>query len=410
MAPLLDRDGILLLSAKFLRAFAYGVLTVSLVVYLADTGFAPFQIGLVLSLAVAGGGLSTVLVILFSDRFGRRRSLLILSLLMALSGTILALPPSLFLVGFGVLIGSISLTGGETGPFLSLEQSIIPEISGERERNRVFSVYNFIGYAGLALGSLAGVLPKILRDQFGYSVRDSFLPVFLVVVLVALFLAIIYLGLSVKVEAIPLSRERIGLPRRSRSTVFKLSLLFSLNSFGGGFVIQSFISLWFYLRFQTELSSLSLIIAAGQAVTAVSILVAGPVADRFGLLNTMVYTHIVSNVFLASIAFAPTLPIATGLYLARQSLSQMDVPTRQAYTMAMVPMDERTSAAGLTTLSRNLSQSISPSIAGYLLQTLTVFPGTPFLFGGGIKIVYDLLLYRNFRHVTIPKETKPETV
>ncbi len=411
MAPLLDRDGILLLAAKFLRAFAYGMLTVSLVVYLADTGFTPFQIGLVLSLAVTGGVLSTVLVVLFSDRFGRRRSLLILSLLMAVSGTILALPPSLFLVGFGVMIGSISLTGGETGPFLSLEQSIIPEISEERERNRAFSVYNFIGYAGLAFGSLAGVLPKILQDQFGYSVRDSFLPVFLVVVLVAFFLAIIYLGLSLKVEVIPSCwKKRIGLPRSSRSTVLKLSLLFSLDSFGGGFVIQSFISLWFYLRFQTELSSLSLIIAAGQAVTAVSILVAGPVADRFGLLNTMVYTHIVSNVFLASIAFAPTLPIATGLYLARQSLSQMDVPTRQAYTMAMVPMDERTPAAGVTTLSRNLSQSITPSIAGYLLQTLTVFIGTPFLFGGGIKIAYDLLLYRNFRHVTIPKETKPETV
>ncbi len=408
MPPLSNRDGVLLLLAKFLRTFAYGILTVALVIYLKTTGFNPFQIGLVLSVAVAGGVLSTILVFLLSDRFGRRKSLLFLSLMTALAGTILALPPNLYLVGLGVFIGSISLTGGETGPFLSLEQSIIPEISREVERNRAFSFYNFIGYAGLALGSLAGALPEVLQYQFGYSVRDSFLPIFSVVVLAAFFLAIIYLGLSVRVEvAATAHQNRIGLPRASRLTVLKLSVLFGVDSFGGGFVIQSFISLWFYLQFGVALSSLSLIIAAGQAVTAVSILAAGPVADRLGLLNTMVYTHLVSNVFLASIAFAPTLPIAIGLYLSRQSLSQMDVPTRQAYTMAIVPVDERTPAAGVTTLSRNISQSVSPSIAGYLLQSLTFFLGASFLIGGGIKIAYDLMLYRSFRHTAIPKETAP---
>lgn len=397
-------DGILLLSAKFLRTFTYGILTVSLVIYLATIGFTPFQIGIVLSSAVLGGVFSTLFVVLFADSLGRRKALSVLSLFTALAGVLLGITSDFVLVGVGVFIGSLSLTGGEVGPFLSIEQSIIPQISTEADRNRAFSVYNFIGYLGLSLGSLGGLVPGTLQGELGLSPRESFLPVFTTVVVTGLVLATVYQAFGLTVEA-PVSdtRPRISLPRSSRRVVLKLSALFGLDSFAGGFVIQSIISLWFFLRFGVALSSLSLIIAAGQVVTALSILAAGRVADRIGLLNTMVSTHIISNVFLASIAFAPVLPVAVGLYLARQSLSQMDVPTRQAYTMALVPMDERTPAAGITTLSRNISQSISPSIAGYLLA-LGVASGTPFLLGGGLKIAYDLLLYATFRNVQIPKQ------
>ncbi|HEY5620895.1 MAG TPA: MFS transporter [Candidatus Bathyarchaeia archaeon] len=404
MAPLLDHDGILLLLAKFLRTFVYGILTVSLVIYLATTGFTTFQIGIVLSTAVLGGVFSTILVVLFADKVGRRKSLSALSLLTALTGIILAVTSDFVLLAVGLFIGSLSLIGGEIGPFLSIEQSIIPQISTEPERNRAFSMYNFIGYAGFSLGSLAGVIPEILEKQVGFPVRDSYLPVFSALILAGLVLAAVYQAFGLRVEAATSNgQSRISLPRSSRKAVLKLSALFSLDSFAGGFVIQSIISLWFFRQFGVSLSSLSLIIATGQVVTALSTLAAGRVADRIGLLNTMVFTHIASNVFLASIAFATVLPVAVVLYLARQSLSQMDVPTRQAYVMALVPQDERTPAAGVTTLSRNISQSVGPTIAGYLLQALPTFLGTLFLLGGGLKIAYDLLLYRSFRNVPLPK-------
>lgn len=409
MAPLQDRDGILLLLAKFLRTFVYGLLTVSLVVYLNASGFTSFQIGVVLSAAVAGGVVSTVLVVLLADSLGRRKSLSLLGLLTSLTGVVLALTSDFALAALGLFLGSLSLTGGEIGPFITIEQSIIPQVSAEPERNRAFSVYNFIGYAGLSLGSLGGLVPDYLKNGLGFGLRDSYLPVFLSLVLTGFALSLLYQGFSQRVEAASSSfRSRFSLPRSSRMTVLKLSGLFGLDSFAGGFVIQSIISLWFLLQFGVPLSSLSQIIAAGQIVTAFSILLAGRVADRYGLLNTMVFTHIASNLFLASMAFTPYLPAtvrltgAVGLYLARQSLSQMDVPTRQAYTMALVPVDERVPAAGITTLSRNISQSISPSIAGYLFQAVPTFLGASFLLGGGIKIAYDLLLYASFRNVPIP--------
>lgn len=401
----MNPDGILLLSAKFIRTFTYGILTVSLVIYLATIGFTSFQIGIVLSSTVLGGVFSTLFVVLFADSLGRRKSLSILSLLTVLAGIILVVTSDFVLLAIGLFVGSLSLTGGEVGPFLSVEQSIIPQISAEANRNRAFSLYNFVGYVGLSLGSLGGLVPGILQAEVGFSARESFVPIFATLVVTGLVLATVYQALGRGVEApAPDSRLKISLPQSSRRVVLKLSALFGLDSFAGGFVIQSIISLWFFLRFGVTLSSLSLILAAGQVVTALSILAAGRVADRIGLLNTMVFTHIVSNIFLASIAFAPALPVAVGLYLARQSLSQMDVPTRQAYTMALVPVDERTPAAGITTLSRNISQSVSPTIAGYLLLGFGVVSGTPFLLGGGLKIAYDLLLYSTFRNVQIPKQ------
>lgn len=402
----LHRDGLLLLLAKFLRTFVYGVLTVSLSVFLLRVGFNPFQVGVILSVAVFGGLVSTVLVVLLSDHFGRRKSLSLLSLLTAFSGFILILTSGYWQVALGLFVGSISLTGGEAGPFLSLEQSILPQISTESQRNRVFSVYNFTGYAGLSLGALAGAIPGILEQERGFSLQDSYFPIFALLIFIGIALAVVYQMLGLRVEALRSSvRSRFSLPGSSRKIVFKLSGLFGLDSFGGGFVIQSIISEWFFLVFHVDLRSLGPILAAGQAITAVSILVAGPLADRFGLLNTMVSTHLASNLLLASIPFGQTLTGAVGLYLARQSLSQMDVPTRQAYTMALVPSDERTPAAGITTLSRNISQSISPAFAGYL-ESIPGFLGAPFLVAGSIKVLYDLVLYRTFRKVALPEQNK----
>ncbi len=402
MVPLLGRDGLLLLLAKFLRTFVYGILIVALAFYLPGIGFTTIQIGIVITVALLGGVVSTLLVVFLADRYGRRKSLSILSLATALTGLTLAATSEFWLIALGLFVGSVSLTGGETGPFLSIEQSVVPQISSEAERNHAFSLYNFIGYLGFSLGSLANAIPGIVEQNLGVSVRGSYLPIFLLLALVGVVLAITYQLLGLRVEAVPSTiGSRLSIPKTYHRIVLKLSVLFGVDAFAGGFVLQSVISLWFRLSFQADKATVGEIIALGQVVTAFSFFLAGRAANRFGLLNTMVFSHIASNLFLASLAFAPGLSVAVGLYCARQSLSQMDVPTRQAYTMAIVPVEARTPTAGVTTLSRNITQSISPLLAGYF-QAIPGLLGAPFLLGGGIKIAYDLLLYRSFRHITPP--------
>jgi MFS family permease len=196
---------------------------------------------------------------------------------------------------------------------------------------------------------------------------------------------------------------RETLSPKSKQIVGKLSSLFALDSFAGGFVIQSIVSLWFFTKFGVDLTTLSYIFSIAGVLTAFSYLAAVKIADRIGLINTMVFTHIPSNILIILVAFAPTFPLAVALYLARMALSQMDVPTRQSYLVSVVKENERTAAAGITNISRNITQSISPSIAGYILQSLSIL-SAPFVLGGALKIVYDIMLYFNFKSIKPPEE------
>jgi predicted MFS family arabinose efflux permease len=262
-----------------------------------------------------------------------------------------------------------------------------------------------VGTFAMSAGVLLSGLPQIIAQQYGLNQIESIRPLFLLYGIIGLAVLGIYYLISNKVEvqvngnnynlSEPLKQ---ALSPKSKQIVGKLSSLFALDSFAGGFVIQSIVSLWFFTKFGVELTTLSYIFSIAGVLTAFSFLAAAKFSNRIGLINTMVFTHIPSNILLILIAFAPTFPLAVAFYLARMTLSQMDVPTRQSYLVAVVREDERTAAAGITNISRNITQAVSPSLAGYILQSLS-FLSAPFVLGGVLKIVYDVILYFNFKRI-----------
>ena len=302
------------------------------------------------------------------------------------------------------LIGTINVTGSETSTFLSLEQAILPQtVKDTKRRNTIFGLYNMMGTFAMSAGILISGIPAILQ-QYGLSQANSIKPLFGLYVVIGIVVTATYFMLSEEVEAKkniqrPLTK---ALSSKSKNIVARLSGLFAIDSFAGGFVIQGIVSLWFFTKFDASLITISYIFSIGGVLTAFSFIVATRIADRIGLINTMVFTHIPSNILLIFLGFAPTLPLAIGIYLARMALSQMDVPTRQSYIVAVVNEDERTAAAGITNVSRNVAQAISPSLTGYILQSLPYLVA-PFILSGILKIVYDISLYLNFRNVK-PKD------
>lgn len=401
----LSNDGKLLLASRTLRAVAYGFISVILAIYLKQAGFQELEIGIVLTATLLSSALFTIIAIFYADRVGRKRSLIILAVLMAISGLLFALTTDYTLLLIAALIGTINVTGTEVGAFLSIEQAAIPQVSPEEKRTLAFSLYNTAGTLAVALGALLGGVPEFLQHSFGTRLVDSFKPLFILYSIIAVTTGVIYLFLSARVEvrSIKSAPKTSQLLRpESRRRVFKLSALFALDSFAGGFVLQSIVAYWFFARFQISLISISAIFFGANVLTAVSFLVAARLASRIGLVRTMVFTHIPSNILLIMIPLAPTLPSALAFYLARMSLSQMDVPTRQSYTVAIVSPEERTAAAGVTNISRNVTQAVSPSIAGHVLQLVSL--SFPFFIGGGLKMIYDLLLYASFKRIKPPEE------
>ena len=292
--------------------------------------------------------------------------------------------------------------------FLSIEQAVLPQMVNDiNKRNTVYALYNMVGTFAMSAGVLLSGLPQILAQQYGLNQVESIRPLFLLYSIIGLAVLGIYYLISNKVEMQTNSMRhkplRETLSPKSKQIVGKLSSLFALDSFAGGFVIQSIVSLWFFTKFGVDLTTLSYIFSIAGVLTAFSYLAAAKIADRIGLINTMVFTHIPSNILIILVAFAPTFPLAVVLYLARMSLSQMDVPTRQSYLVSVVKENERTAAAGITNISRNITQSISPSIAGYILQSLSIL-SAPFVLGGALKIVYDVILYFNFKRIKPPEE------
>jgi MFS family permease len=393
----LSRDGRIVLVEKTVRTIPYGFLGVLFPVYLSQLGFNAVQIGIVLTLTVGTSAFYTFIASLVADRFGRRRSLGFFALTDAVAGALLFASSSWWAPVAAGIVGNMSVGSGETGPFLSLDQAILPRTSDLKRRTLTFSVYNLIGYMSLSIGSLLAGLPRYLGPGItGYR------PLFVAYLFSGLLGALLYSRLSRRVEQEQRAPTRQVLSNESKPIVYKMSALFSVDAFAGGFVGQSILSYYFYERYSLDLTSLGLLFSAAQVVTAISFLLAARLAHRFGLVNTMVFSHIPSNILLAAIPFAPAAGPAVILLLCRQSLSQMDVPTRQSFLMSMVPEQDRTPAAGLTNVTRTTFQSVSPSLAGYLIASLWI--GSPFLFAGALKIGYDAMLYRVFHRAKPPQE------
>jgi hypothetical protein len=298
----------------------------------------------------------------------------------------------------------MTVGAGEVGPFLSLEQAILPRTCNSARRTLAFSVYNLVGYGASSIGALLAGLPR----YFGVGVT-GYRPLFLAYLVSGLLGAFLYSTLSkkVEIERATQGKKQNALSAKAKPIVFGLSALFAVDAFGGGFIGQSILSYYFYVRFSLDLSTLGAIFFATQIVTALSFLISERIARKIGLLRTMVFSHIPSNVFLTSVAFAPTPLSAVSLLLCRQSLSQMDVPARQSYVMAIVDESDRTAAAGLTSSTRTVASSISPSIAGYAMQAVWI--GTPLVAGGLFKLAYDFMIYASFRKIKPPEEKQRES-
>jgi MFS family permease len=410
----LTRDGKLLLAAKIVRTFAYGFLSVILAIYLKLIGFNELLIGLILTTTLLNSVIFTLIASLYADRIGRRKFLVIYAALMSISGFVFMVTENYVALIIAAFIGTINITGAETGAFLTIEQVMLPQtINNVRKRNTVFAVYNMAGTFAMAAGILLSGLPTILQQQF--EMLDPIASIKLLFGLYSLLGVImmgIYFLLSRRIEIgegeknNKVSTSQLmpaSLSPQSKNIVIKLSGLFAVDSFAGGFVIQSIVSFWFFTRFGADLTTLSYIFSIAGVLTAFSFIAAAKIADKIGLINTMVFTHIPANIIIILLAFAPTLPIAIALYLVRMTLSQMDVPTRQSYIVAVVAEQERTTAAGITNISRNITQAISPSLTGIIIYTFTL--SAPFIIGGMLKIAYDIALYGNFRKIK-PSEEK----
>jgi MFS family permease len=414
----LERDGRLLLAAKMVRMFAYGFLSVILAIYLKLIGFDDFLIGLILTTTLLNSVIFTLVASFYADKIGRRKFLLLYAALMSVSGFIFTISENYFALIIAAFIGTINITGAESGAFLTIEQAILPQtLKNVRKRNTVFAIYNMAGTLAMAAGVLLSGLPSVLQQHLQYfdivlNQIGSIKLLFTLYSVLGIILLGIYLLLSQKIEVRDnLEKQKdestqltkiSSLTPKSRSIVMRLSGLFAIDSFAGGFMIQSIVSFWFFTRFGADLTTLSYIFSVSGVLTAFSFMAAAKIADRIGLINTMVFTHIPANILIIAVAFAPTLPIAVALYLLRMALSQMDVPTRQSYIVAVVREDERTTSAGITNISRNVTQAISPSLIGVLINSLSL--AAPFVIGGALKVVYDVALYLNFRNVKPPEE------
>jgi MFS family permease len=414
----LTRDGRLLLAAKLVRSFAYGFLSVILAIYLDLIGFEGFLIGLILTTTLINSVIFTLIASFYADKIGRRKFLLLYAALMSVSGFIFTVSENYFALIIAAFIGTINITGAESGAFLTIEQAILPQtLKKARKRNTVFAIYNMAGTFAMAAGVLLVGLPAVLQQQLQYfdivlNQIGSIKLLFALYSLLGIVLIGIYLLLSQKIEVQNNQDKQTDEPKqlikmssltpKSRSIVLRLSGLFAIDSFAGGFMIQSIVSFWFFTRFGADLTTLSYIFSVSGVLTAFSFMAAAKIADRIGLINTMVFTHIPANILIIAVAFAPTLPIAVVLYLLRMALSQMDVPTRQSYIVAVVRVDERTVSAGITNISRNVTQAISPSLISILINYLSL--AAPFVIGGALKVVYDVALFLNFRNIKPPEE------
>ncbi len=403
----LTHDARLLFSTRVLRMFAYGLLSVVLALYLSEVGLSTRQIGALLTLTLVGDTVISLWMTTSADRIGRRRMLIAGALLMVLAGIAFALTRNFTILVVAAIIGVISPSGNEVGPFLSIEQAALSQTVAREQRTNLFAWYNLAGSFAGALGALAGGGLSQLAHSLGASPLGGYRVVVILYGGIGLLLALEFLRLSHSAEveqtapaAESLTKRFLGL-HQSRAVIFKLSALFALDAFAGGFVMQSLIAYWFNLRFGLAPALLGSIFFGANILAGISALYASEIASRIGLINTMVFTHIPSNVLLILVPLMPNGALAITVLLMRFAISQMDVPTRQSYTMSVVHPDERSAAAGVTGMARTVGAGLSPVIVGALFASSSLL-SVPFFLAGGLKIVYDLMLYRSFKSVSHP--------
>jgi MFS family permease len=402
------RDARLLFLARAVRMSGYGALGLVLVLYLAAAGLDAGQIGILLALTLAGDTVISLWLTTHADRIGRRRTLVLGALLMAGAGLVFAGSTGFLVLLVAATLGVLSPSGSEVGPFLPIEQASLTEVTPAERRTSIYAWYNLTGSVATAAGALvAGLVVGALRGA-GWSDIDAYRVILLSYAARGLVLIPVVRSVSPAVEVPPVDTtiaRRLGL-HRSRGIVGRLAALFALDAFGGGLIVQSLLAFWFHERFGLPVDVLGAIFFGANLLAAVSALAAARIAARIGLINTMVFTHLPSNVLLMLVPLMPTVELAIVVLLARFSISQMDVPTRQSYTMAVVDPDERSAAAGVTGIARTMGAALSPLIAAPLFAV----PGlasVPFFLAGGLKIVYDLALWRAFRRHPPPEAERP---
>lgn len=388
--------------------FAYGFLSVVLVLYLVQVGLRETEVGLLLTLTLAGDAVVSLWLTTHADRLGRKRMLIAGALLMIGASVVFLLTNNIVLLIAAAVIGVISPSGSEIGPFLSIEQAALAQLLPDTRRTQTFAWYNLAGSVATACGALIGGILAQALQSVGMSASDAYRIVLMGYALSGAGLIALFRLLSNAVEAKARSNAQpqphaLGLSPASRGIVARLSALFALDAFAGAFVVQSLIAYWFSVRFGVQTGVIGAIFFGANILAGISALTAASIARRIGLINTMVFTHLPSNVLLMLVPLMPTLPLAVIVLLVRFSISQMDVPTRQSYTMAVVRPDERSAASGVTTIARSVGAAASPVLSSLFLAN-TALLAWPFFIAGGLKIVYDLLLYRSFKATKPPEE------
>ena len=403
----MTRDALLLFAARAVRMSGYGALGVILVLYLAGVGFDAGQIGILLTLTLVGDTLISLWLTTHADRIGRRRTLVIGAILMAAAGFVFAGSTGFLVLLVAATLGVLSPSGAEVGPFLPVEQASLTEVTPPERRTSIYAWYNLTGSLATAAGALVAGLVVGALQSAGWSDVDAYRVILVSYAMRGLVLIPIVRAVSPAVEVPPVDTSiarRFGL-HRSRGVVGRLAALFTLDAFAGGLIIQSLLAFWFHERFALPEPVIGAIFFGANILAGISALAAAAIARRIGLINTMVFTHLPSNVLLMLVPLMPTVELAIAVLLVRFSISQMDVPTRQSYTMAVVDPDERSAAAGVTGIARTTGAALSPLIAAPLFAV----PGLaalPFLISGGLKIVYDLTLWRLFRSQPPPEERR----
>ena len=402
----MPRDSSLLFTTRIIRLFAYGFLSVVLALYLVEVGLTEEQVGLLLTLTLAGDASISLWLTTSADRIGRRRMLLIGAGLMILAGAGFLLTRNPVLLTLAAIVGVISPSGNEIGPFLSIEQASLTQLLPGQMRTRAFAWYNLAGSFATATGALAGGWLAQTLQANGMPALEAYRAVLVGYALAGLALVICFLRLSPAVEvseqASSSTPRLLGL-HQSRRVVLKLSGLFAIDAFAGGLIVQSMMAFWFHVRFGVDTGIIGSIFFGANILAGISALLAARIAAKIGLINTMVFTHIPSNILLILVPLMPNLALAITALLMRFSISQMDVPTRQSYTMAVVAPDERSAASGVTSIARSVGAAISPALTGIFLG-IPALISAPFFLAGGLKIAYDLLLYRSFRSIKPPEE------
>lgn len=411
MNPHPKRDLGLINTAGFLRSFGVGLMGVVLGIYLYRIGLSSLFIGFVIAAGLTGSALATILMSLAADRIGRKHLLVGLSLIGAVGGIALATAPGLPVLAILAFVGMLNGTGTDRSAAYALDQAVIPGLATDARRTWNLALYNLFLDGGGSLGALAAGLPLLLQSRQALPLLSSYRVVFLGYSGLCLTVAALYLLLSPAVEIAngsTLVPFRARIAPENKAILAKLTALFSLDAFGGGFLTDALVAYWFFRRFGIAEHDLGLVFFAVHVLNACSHLGAAWLARHFGLVNTMVFTHFPSSLFLMAVPFAPSFKWAVFLFLCREALVEMDVPTRQSYVASLVGPSERTFATGVTNLARNVFWAVGSGVAGAMMQDITF--SAPLLVGGGAKVTYDLLLYRSFRRLKPPEEVTTPSV